>query len=191
MHKIYSPMAAFLMSFCLLNNANAYDWDASAKEIRRISPSKFNQLPRDAIAFLVKQGCTVPQPSYIYVDKSNVNVISGSFAARGQKDYAVLCSINGVSHIQLIWGGPIQCPSKLEASKDRSYLQNAGDGVIAFSRAITTVSQKTIAKKYQSEFGGRKTRLKFHLGIADVYIEKASSIFYCEDKKWIELAGAD
>lgn len=189
MYKIYSTIAVFLMSFYSLNIANAYNWDAAAKEVKRLSPSKFNQLPKDVAALLIKQGCTVPQPSY-FVDQSNLNVISGSFAARGQKDYAVLCSINGVSHIQLIWGGPIQCPSRLQAEDDKNYLQNAGNGKIAFSRAITAASQKTIAK-YQSEFGGRKPRSKSHAGIQDIFIEKASSIFYCENKKWIELAGAD
>jgi hypothetical protein len=189
MYKIFHTFAIFLMSFSLSNNANAFDWDAAAKQVRQVSPSKFNHLPRDAVALLEKQGCTIPQPTY-YTDQRKVNVISGSFAAHGQKDYAVLCSKNGVSHIQLIWGGSIRCPSKLQFGADQDYLQHVGNDEIAFSREIASASQKTISK-YQAKFGGLKPKIKSHAGVEDIFIEKASSIFYCEKGKWLELSGTD
>ncbi|HLP99332.1 MAG TPA: hypothetical protein VK149_12910 [Sideroxyarcus sp.] len=145
-------------------------WDDAAKAITRLSPKEFPQLPSEAVTNLIKLGCTIPQPTFFIKDKANV--ISGSFAKRGQKDYAVLCSLNGVSHIQLIWGGASRCESEIEFSEDRGYLQVVLPGEISYSRTIGTVIGNVD-------------------GIEDSYIEKASSIFYCVNGKWTEVQGAD
>jgi hypothetical protein len=95
-------IAILLASFSV---ARADEWDDAANAVTRLSPKMFPELPTALADELVKIGCTIPQPdAYIYL-KKRTGVTSGSFAKSGQKDYAVLCSRNGVSHIQVIWGG--------------------------------------------------------------------------------------
>lgn len=66
----------------------------------RLKSSDFNELPKEIIKNLEQRGCTIPQ---IWHDKTLHNVISGEFSKKGQKDWAVLCSINRVSSI-LVFG---------------------------------------------------------------------------------------
>lgn len=179
-------IAILLVSFSV---TRADEWDDAAKAITRLSPRMFPELPASIADELEKNGCTIPQPSAYYEKKTGV--ISGSFAKRGQIDYAILCSKNGVSHIQVIWGGTTQCESELKPRDDRNSLQGGpGPGGIAYSRAIATASQRTIAA-YQSEYQGLKIPDTSHDGIEDIFIEKSSSILYCANGKWTKHSGAD
>lgn len=166
----------------------ADQWDVAAKAITRLSPREFPALPPTISSKLVKMGCTIPQPSYFSKNKSNV--IVGSFAQRGQKDFAVLCSRNGKSHVQVFWGGSQRCKSQLALDNDRGYLQTLDADTIGYSRAIGVASQKAIAS-YRTSYGGPKPADTKHSGIEDIFIEKASTVFYCANGKWSELAGAD
>lgn len=189
MREIISSTCVVILLLALSSMVKADEWDDAANSITRLSPKMFPELPASIADELVKQGCTIPQPS-AYL-KKNTGVISGSFAKHDQKDYAVLCSRNGVSHIQIIWGGTSQCASELRPSPDRSYLQGGpGPGGIAYSRAIANAPQKTIAA-YKSEYGGPNPPDTSHDGIESIFIEKASTIFYCANGKWVKLPGAD
>ena len=188
MHLVSSSIFTIMVWFFMLPPAIADDWDDADKAISRLSPRMFSELPTSVADELVKQGCTIPQPS-AYI-KGKTGVISGSFAKRGQKDYAVLCSKNGVSHIQVIWGGPIQCKSELEPLNDRIFLQTGSGGRINYSRAIGKVSQKTIASQHYEQ-GDTIPPDTSHDGIENAFVEKASTIFYCANGKWFDLAGAD
>jgi hypothetical protein len=52
------------------------------------------------------------------------NVISGEFAARGQRDWAALCSANGRSTIHVYWGGPSTCATAFTAHNDVDLLED-------------------------------------------------------------------
>jgi hypothetical protein len=164
------------------------EWAEAAKTITYLSPREFTELPKAVSEKLVNMGCRIPQPSEF--TKSKSNVIAGSFAKRGQKDYAVLCSRNGKSHIQVIWGGPQRCASRLQFQDDLGYMQGLGEGVIGYSRAIGVASQRAIANS-QRNYGGAKPANTKYSGIYDAFIEKASTVFYCANGKWSELAGSD
>ena len=181
-----AQLLAVLLS--LIAMASASEWDDAANAVTRLSPIEFPQLPSEVAATLIELGCTIPQPSFF--TKGKTNVISGNFAKHGQKDYAVLCSKNGVSHIQVIWGGSARCQSELESRGDHGYLQVVLPGEIGYSRAIGVASQRAIAG-YQSEYNGPKPSDTSHEGIEDSFIEKASTIFYCANGVWSELQGAD
>ena len=96
-----------LLSLSVMANANERN---AANDLSRLSPRDFPALPAQVASALIELGCTVPQASYFVKGKSNVK--SGSFAKLGQKDYAVLCSKNGASHIQVVWGGKTRCKSE-------------------------------------------------------------------------------
>lgn len=162
------------------------DWK---KEIEKVllPPSSFPQLPVGIRKELEKLGCKIPQPSF---PKEPHNVIQGEFARPGQKDWAVLCSKEGISTIVVFWEESTACSDKISPAKDRSYFQGMGNGSIGYSRAIRAVGEKYISDHYE-RYGGTKPPPVDHQGIDDAFVGKASGVRYCHQGKWLILTGAD
>lgn len=136
-------------------------------------------MPAAVVDALKVEGCRVPQG---LIDNQVVakNVISGEFAQKGQTDWAVLCSKQGIQYIRIFWGGPVTCQLRIAMGTD------TGD----FDRAIGTADRKFIMDRYKA-YGGPKPPPITHLGINYQYLEKASEVRYCHRGKWLELTGAD
>jgi len=154
----------------------------------RLEPSNFKNLSQEIIQNLEKRRCTIPQTWHI---KTPHNVISGEFSKKGQKDWAVLCSINQVSSILIFWNGSTKNVAEIAKSDDISYFQTvAANDEMGFSRVIDTVDKKYIINHYNS-YGGVKPPQIDHEGINDAFAEKASYVLYFHHGKWLELQGAD
>ncbi len=180
---------SFLIAMTLLiatQGVGADKWDDADVAIRRLAPTEFQGLPNNIVGELKKRGCTIPQS---YGSKKPHNIISGEFAKKGQKDWAVLCSRNGSSSVLIFWGDDSPCPSEIFPSKDRGWLQNTGYG-IGYSRAINPVGAAFIIRHFKL-VGGPTPPPIVHQGIDEAFIEKASTVHYCHKGKWIELTGAD
>lgn len=136
-----------------------------------VSPSKIVGIPMRVRKKLKLRGCLIPQPEGV---ENQANVISGSFAEKGQKDFAALCSSNNISHIEIVWGGAVRCQSEVGFANDDDYMQEVSPGKKGFSRVITEA------------LGTTK-----HSGIDDYFVGKASVIRYCDNSKWVELPGSD
>ena len=54
------------------------------------------------------------------------NVINASFDHPGSSDWAVLCSVNGISTILVFWNGSENNPDALVPAADSNYVQGAG-----------------------------------------------------------------
>ena len=65
--------------------------------IVQLPPTAFPELPTNLVQELQRRGCTIPQEAYSKTKPNNV--IKGEFARAGQIDWAVLCSVRGVSTI--------------------------------------------------------------------------------------------
>jgi hypothetical protein len=180
-------VSTLLVALAISNIAYSDEWDAAERAIARLSPERFVVLPATIKNELKERGCTIPQ---YWSAKAPGNVVSGSFAKAGQKDYAVLCSKHGESEIQIFWGGPAPCPSTLSKSLDRDYLQVIEPGRIGYSRAIGAAGTAAV-RKYQESFGGPKAPSDDHDGIENEFLEKASTIYYCHQGSWMKLQGAD
>ena len=157
------------------------EWTIAARQIRRLPPASFPQLPKPFIAELEQLGCTVPQSDYT---GGRNNVIQGSFGAPGQRDWAVLCSRDGASVIFVYWGGPAPCPRELRSASDAGYLQGLGEGRIGFSRGIRPT------KSYHDYSADRDVPLD-HDAIDDAFEGKASSVLFCRNGAWVTFSGAD
>lgn len=156
--------------------------------IKRLPLKEFQQLPKAIIRSLETQGCSVPQA---YDKPPLQNVISGEFMRRAQRDWAVLCSINGVSSIWVFWGGSAKAISKIAEAEDAGYLQTIDEyGTLGFSRSIAAVGKEYIIK-HSRAYDGPKLPPIHHQGIDDAYLGKASTIRYYYREKWLELQGAD
>ena len=155
------------------------------KETKRLSPSEFHDLPAAIQSDLIERNCTIPQAGS---NPRPHNVISGHFQVPGRKDWAVLCSIDRMSRILMYKGGDVRSLYEKpdSASPDRDWVQ----GGIGFSRSIGAADSKTITR-YNLEFAGPELPPIDHQGLAEMYVGKASTIYYWHDGSWLELQGAD
>ena len=162
---------------------------ASIAETRAIIfrlPKSFNELPTTITSSLVKEGCRIPQTT-IEGNLVSTNVITGEFAKKGQKDWAILCSKDGSLYIRLFWGGAIHCPSEIDIGSIISE-KDIVNG-LEFDHSIGTASKNAILQDYE-EYGGTKPPAITHLGI-DYGSEKGSEVYYCHNNEWVELTGSD
>lgn len=147
-------------------------------------PAKFSDAPAWVIAELNARGCRIPQAPHF--KKERHNVIRGEFVAKGQVDWAALCSTNGKSSIVLLSTSKKKCTQELAVVDDSAYVQQVDSNRHAFSRLISTATSSEIARYVMRNSPGFD-----HEGIIDEFAEKASTIFYCREGKWVELQGAD
>jgi len=156
-------------------------------QIVRLSPSAFSELPANLIQELQRRACTIPQYAY---SKKPANVIKGEFARPSQTDWAVLCSMKGVSTILVFWNGSEKNPAALATMEDNGYVQFLGHDQWGYSRGIDPVSRDYILRHYDA-YGGPKPPPIDHQGINDAFLEKASVVLYFYEGQWLKLTGAD
>ncbi|MGA2147560.1 MAG: hypothetical protein ABSH49_21645 [Bryobacteraceae bacterium] len=161
--------------------------DDAERHVSRLPPTAFPELPGNVVRALQRRGCTIPQDAFTYQPH---NVIKGEFARSGQVDWAVLCSIKGVSSILVFWKGSEKSPAEIATMEDRIFLQGITAGKVGYSRRIEPVGKDFIMRHYQS-YGGPKPPPMDHQGIDDEFIEKASVTWYFYRGKWLKLTGAD
>jgi len=162
-------------------------WDKADRETRRLAPAMLAALPRPVRADLERRGCTIPQ---VWYQKAPGNVISGHFRTPTAIDWAVLCSVNGVSTILVYLRGRADSVAELGSAPDKGYLQGVGDGKIGYSRAIGVVDSSFI-RQHHEWYGGAEPPPLDHEGINDAFVEKASEVWYWYQGKWLRLTGAD
>jgi len=168
-------------------------WARAAREITRLPPAAFPQIPPAFARELDSLHCAIPQSAYSGGPPHNV--VRGHFGAKGQDDWAALCSRGGRSVILVHWSGPLQCPRELAEGDDANMLQGLGGGRIGYSRGLRTVN---LVPEYpdESDTTRRDTTIDLtihleHDGIDDAFEGKASVIWFCRNGKWIRYAGAD
>jgi len=157
------------------------------RRIVRLPPSAFPDLPRDVVKDLEQRGCGIPQEA---LTKKPHNVVSGEFAKRGQRDWAVLCSIEGISTILVFWNGSPVNSAAIAPTEDRAFLQSVTANEIGFSRGLYAVEKDFIVRNFEG-FGGPKPPPIDHQGIDDAFVGKASRTWYFHAGKWLQLQGSD
>ncbi len=159
--------------------------------IRRLSPSEFSMLPQNVINYLKSHGCTIPQAH----DKSQPhNVIRGEFFKKGQKDWAVLCSKKQITSILIFKGGSTNEVVEIAPSSEDVWLQIFADGVCGFSREIIVADENTIRHYVKiGKESGQQIELMpiIHDGIEDLFVNKASVVYYYYRGQWIRILGSD
>lgn len=162
-------------------------FDEAQRQIVRLCPADFKNLPRNLIQDLERRRCTIPQEAE---SKPGNNVIRGEFENPGQIDWAILCSVDGFSSILVFWKGTKDNPAEIARAEDRKFLQELGGEKIGFSRKISAVGKAFIMRQHRT-FGGRKPPPIDHQGIDDAFVGKASTTHYYYKEKWYQLSGAD
>ncbi len=162
------------------------NWDRADIKTVRLTPEVFPSLSADVVADLTRRRCVIPQP---WLATEPANVVHGRFTVPGRTDAAVLCSKERVSSILVYRGNSTDHVDELAPVADRGYLQDVGRGRIGFSREIGVADAERV------RHGVPPTAARSHEtdvdGIEDFFLEKASSIWYWHDGKWLQLAGSD
>ncbi len=152
----------------------------------RLPPADFKELPSNLVRELERRSCAIPQD----YTKERGNVIRGDFKTPGQTDWAVLCSVNGSSSILVFWKGSEDHPAEMARAEDRTFLQVIGDEEIGFSRRIRAVGKHFIMRHYRTHGGPAPPPID-HQGINDMFLDKASVVYFYHRQKWLRLTGAD
>ena len=163
------------------------DWQAANAATVRLKPSAFPELPVMVRRFLEQRECEIPQS---FPDKTPHNVIRGRFTSANQMDIAVLCSKARVSTVLVFRGGTTSAVAEL-AQPDEGFLQvvDAG-GVVGYSRALGVATPSYI-REHHAAYGGPKPPPLDHDGINDIFVEKASVVWYWYRGRGLPLQGAD
>jgi len=175
-----------LLLILVLSLIQIDQWERANREVVRLAPSSFSQLPKNVMQELERRNCTIPQ---VWGGHSPRNVIYGEFLKKGQKDWAVLCSVRLKSWILVLPSGSPQTAFKLAEEEDLDMLQGVGDGKIGYSREITPVGDAFIREHYKDD--GSKPPPIDHLGISDAFAEKEFVVHYYYQNKWLRVAGSD
>lgn len=162
-------------------------WAEANRATRRLDPSEFTELPRTIRAELHRRGCGIPQP---FTNGPRQNVIRGSFTQAGQVDWAILCSRRLSSTILVFRNGDSDVAAELARRPDADFLQVVEPNRIGFSRALGVASVEFI-REHHARYGGPEPPTLTHAGINDVFVEKASVVWYWHEGKWLELTGAN
>jgi hypothetical protein len=123
---------ALVLAFVMMSSGQSQETYYSLLEayvekyIVRLPPAAFPDLPANLVQELQRRQCTIPQEA-TSAKKPN-NVIKGEFARPGQTDWAVLCSVKGVSTILVFWNGSEKDPTALVPAADIGYVQGLGGG---------------------------------------------------------------
>ncbi len=176
-------IAAFLLGGVIAGQ----DWDRADRETVRLQPSAFDDLPLAIQDELTRRSCTIPQ---IWHTADLTNVVRGRFTRADRLDVAVLCSRDRVSSILVFQGESSMVLAELASLPDRGQLQGVGGGEIGFSRALGVASPDYITVHYE-RYGGPTPPPLDHDGINDIFVEKASRVWYWHEGRWLQLTGAD
>jgi hypothetical protein len=169
---------AFLTCFASAQTANKTDFDE--QKIVRLKAGDFGSLPIAVAAYLNEKKCTIPQTM---LSKQPHNVLEGEFYERGRKDWAVLCSRDGVSAILVFKAGSADNVTELGKTADKAFIGAAGKkGDVGFLRQIKIVKM-TPADNNDSS-------LATQMGIEDAFFEKTANIFYFFGQRWVRLKDA-
>ena len=117
-------------------------------------------------------------------------MIVGAFAKRGQVDHAAFCSIDGVTHVEIHWGGVAHCPQIPDRWNDRESTGMTDGGEHGFLLAIDRVKPKAILEI--TPVDDTPSIHPSHDGIDIVELAKGNStIRYCLGGHWKTLPGMD
>jgi hypothetical protein len=190
-------------------------WEDAAKNIKRLSPSAVRVLPPEIVRSLQASGCLIPQPdpSFFGGLPPPYNVIHGEFAQKGQEDWAVLCSRQvekkpviewhrtskdsgetivhsgkvWKSTVLFFWSKPTSCPSQLDLEmEDQGGLEDLGNGHVGYSLVIEPVKEEQLREMANPPPPG----VMQHDGLALCGL-KIGEAYYCQDRRWLEIASGD
>lgn len=142
--------------------------------IRLLPVSSFPQLPSQVARKLDVMGCMVPQT---YAAHEPENVISGSFEKKGNNDWAVLCSLHGVSTLYVFFQSNPALPIALRHQPDSLWIGKEWGEDYGSAWGISTRPASLMRRSDQAD----------HDGIEDEFLDHSSMVHYFKEGHWTTL----
>jgi hypothetical protein len=158
--------------------------DVISYRIRLLPVASFPDLPPAIAAQLRNRRCMIPQT---FEAQAPENVIQGAFRAPGSSDWAVLCSVAGTTTLYVFLAGQFDAPVALRSQPDTAWL-DADPGSSTFGSAWGIAVRTATNLRASHQLHG--TAVFDHDGIEDARLEHSSTVRYCQDGRWLALAGA-
>lgn len=151
---------------------------AASYQIRLLPVSSFPQLPASIALQLDHMGCMIPQT---YEAREPENVIHGSFEERGSDDWAVLCSVKGVTSLYVFFGSNPANAILLRHQPDNKWLGREWSQDYGSAWGIARRPPRLM----------RPTNNADHDGIEDAFVEQSSTVHYFKNGRWTTLDGSE
>lgn len=152
--------------------------------IRLLPLTSFPALPASVAEVLGQRKCMVPQT---YEARAPENVIHAALERQGSSDWAVLCSVNGITTLYIVFQSKPNAPIALRHQRDTEWLGAEALGAYGSAWGIARRSPSQI-RQAQSRPGSAANRTEIdHDGIEDAFVEKSSTIHYFEGGSWTTL----
>ena len=181
-------VSALVASALTSGPALSQNWEQADAATVRLKPAAFAALSSQVRQELERRGCLVPQS---YAERGPHNIVRGRFTSGTKTDIAVLCSKERASSILVFRGGSTATVAELANRRDADFLQVvAAGGVVGYSRALGIADPKYIQEHHQ-RYGGLTPPSLDHDGINDIFVGKASVVWYWSSGRWLQLQGAD
>lgn len=148
-------------------------------KLPRFTYERFASLPPTVRDQFRTMNCQVPQPSLTGAPQ---NLIQGEFAAKGQRDWAALCSDGSTTMMRIVWGGTVRCEDSFAARQDADTLVQPSPGVWNYSRTITPAAVAQI-NRVLLRSKAKLSETPAHDGIEDT-INRVSLAHYCAGNHW-------
>src|SRR5579864_1032001 len=146
-----------------------------------LTPEKMQNIPPEIRARLNAEKCLIPQSPNEINDPQPNNAIHGSWAAKGQDDWAVLCLKPDELSVRIFWGGKTRCDDKISLGK---FTPN--DGHWDDPETVMVPASPEAIQSYNDAFSGRKLPVLDHYGI-EVGGGEASTAYYCSQGAWMKF----
>jgi hypothetical protein len=138
-------------------------------------------------AKLTERGCTIPQS---YRDQAPHNVVRGRFTTSAVIDVAVLCARDSTTTILVFHGQSADSVSEVARRRDAEFGEYDASTPWRFARAIDVAGPEYIRSRHE-RYGGPQPPPLDHDGINDIFVGKASVVWYWNGSRWLSLQGAD
>jgi hypothetical protein len=142
--------------------------------IRLMPVSSFPQLPDVVARKLDGMGCMIPQT---FAAHGPENVISGSFEMKGSADWAVLCSVHGVSSLYVFFESDLSRAMALRHQPDSLWLGTELGRDYGSAWGITTHPARLMLPADNAD----------HDGIEDAFVDQSSVVHYFKEGRWVTL----
>jgi hypothetical protein len=150
-----------------------------------LPPEKVTKLPAEIRSHLAEEHCLIPQNPNVLDDPQPNNVIHGALASAAHQDWSVLCLKPLELSIRIFWSAKPPCPDTIVVTRFRP-----NDGHWEDPETFLWVAEPKKIRAYNKAFSGRKLPELDHSGL-EVGGEEASTIYYCQEGKWLTFAGND
>ncbi len=159
---------------------------ARAYRFRRLPVSSFPEIPSPIAATLAQRGCMIPQTWQAHRPE---NVIHGSFQRPGSQDWAVLCSVNGLTSLLVFFSDAsapqpaTPQPIELVQWPETSRLQKHDPtGVLGFNWGIDAATPAQFHDAFASQDTPPTT--PDHDSVADSVIDRRTIYHLFAQGKW-------